>query len=362
MKYIWDKMYVEPTAGGTFYEVLASIRDALPEGSTILRAFELNHVPKGQKISFGGARFGTRVVFESEMEPPNVLALLKSKEIASCTEFQQVFLANDQKFPPRYGDFTPGSRLELMFATVQFSHGRGATTAKQENATRGNQAKDTKNKLNLESNNVGSAIKNLQKHVVESHGVQLFSNAFFYLERDLEGGSGSSGGAYQFHASAEAIVNELLETSRGRWWKDDGASVFTFNATELIDVPEDPRAWYQYQRGFMEAILKPFDEEKGTGGTRAWEARRGVPEYELEDLEYYAKRLSHPSRTPSMTMGSERGFFPGLEETFARDVVLSPWVFSEIVALVQAYMLSHMPRYWAGTTPDVMLLREVREE
>ena len=60
--------------------------------------------------------------------------------------------------------------------------------------------------------------------------------------------------------------------------------------------------------------------------------------------------------------GVRKGFFPGLGGNLCEDVVLSPWVFSEIVALVQAYMLSHMPRYWTGTTPDVMLLREVREE
>ena len=52
MKYIWDKMYLEPTKGGTFFEVLKSIKVALPPGSTILRAFELNHVPQGQNISF----------------------------------------------------------------------------------------------------------------------------------------------------------------------------------------------------------------------------------------------------------------------------------------------------------------------
>jgi hypothetical protein len=359
MKYIWDKMYLEPTNGKTFHDVLASVSSALPNDKTILRAFELNHVPQGQNISFSGARFGIRVVFKSDMEPMPLLKFLEGQTVTGCSSFQQLFSVVDQNFPPRHGDFKPGSRVELMFATIQFSNGRGATTANQEKATRGNQAKDTKNKLNVESDKVGKPIRDIEPY-------QVFSNAFFYLERFLEGGIGSSGGAYQFHASAEAIVNELSKQSKGAWWKESGSSVFTFDASKPLhpndDLTPDPRSWYHYSLDFMKAIRKPFDEVKGTGGTLAWEKRRGVADYDIEDLEYYAERLSHASRSPSMSMGSEHGFAPGLEEIYVKDQILSPWVFSEIVALVQAYMLSQMPRYWAGTQPDVKLLQEIRKE
>jgi hypothetical protein len=363
MKYIWDKMYLEPTNGKTFHDVLASVSSALPNDKTILRAFELNHVPQGQNISFSGARFGIRVVFKSDMEPMPLLKFLEGQTVTGCSSFQQLFSVVDQNFPPRHGDFKPGSRVELMFATIQFSNGRGATTANQEKATRGNQAKDTKNKLNVESDKVGKPIRDLQKYIDKTHGgVQVFSNAFFYLERFLEGGTGASGGAYQFHASAEAIVNELAKQSNGIWWNESESSVFIFEASAFLNSYEDPRSWYQYSPAFMNAIRKPFDEDKETGGTLAWEKRRGVADYDIEDLEYYAERLSHASRSPSMSMGSEHGFAPGLEEIYVKDQILSPWVFSEIVALVQAYMLSQMPRYWAGTQPDVKLLQEIREE
>lgn len=359
MKYIWDKMYLEPTKGGTFFDVLESIKVALPPGSTILRAFELNHVPQGQNISFSGGRFGIRVVFESDVEAQPLLKFLKGQDVAKCSSFQQLFSVIDQNFPPRHGEFKPGSRVGLMFATIQFSNGRGATTANQEKATRGNQAKDTKNKLNVGSDKVGKPIRDIEPY-------RVFSNAFFYLERFLEGGAGSSGGAYQFHASSEAIVDELAKQSKGAWWKESVSSVFTFDASEPLrsndDLTPDPRSWYHYSLDFMKAIRKPFDEDKGTGGTLAWEKRRGVADYDIEDLEYYAERLSHSSRSPLMSMGSEHGFAPGLEEFFVKDQILSPWVFSEIVALVQAYMLSQMPRYWAGTQPDVKLLHEIREE
>lgn len=359
MKYIWDKMYLEPTKGGTFFEVLESIKVALPTGSTILRGFELNHVPQGQNISFSGGRFGIRVVFESDVEAQPLVKFLKGQDVAKCSSFQQLFSVTNQNFPPRHGDFKPGSRVELMFATIQFSNGRGATTANQEKATRGNQAKDTKNKLNVESDKVGKPIRDLESY-------QVFSNAFFYLERFLDGGTSSSGGAYQFHASAETIVNELAKQSKGAWWNESGSSIFTFDASKPLhpngDLTPDPRSWFHYSLDFMKAIRKPFDEDKGTGGTLAWEKRRGVVDYDVEDLEYYAERLSHSSRSPLMSMGSEHGFAPGLEEIYVRDQILSPWVFSEIVALVQAYMLSQMPRYWAGTQPDVKLLHEIREE
>ena len=90
--------------------------------------------------------------------------------------------------------------------------------------------------------------------------------------------------------------------------------------------------------------------------------RRGTPSYELEDLEYYAERLQHSSRSPHVSFSSDQGFIQGLEEVFMQDYVLKPWVLSEVIAVVQAYMLSQMPRYWAGCEPDVEILEEVRSD
>ena len=73
-------------------------------------------------------------------------------------------------------------------------------------------------------------------------------------------------------------------------------------------------------------IQQPFDEDKGAGGTLAWEERRGTPSYELEDLEYYANGFNIHLEV-HVSFSSDQGFIQGLEELFMHHV-LKPWVLS----------------------------------
>lgn len=363
MQFVWDKMFTE--ADKPFGEVAESMTSCLPDGCTPTRRFAINYVPEGQIVSRAGSTFGVRLIFESQMNQIELLTHLQNQQVTHCSKYMKLFVCRDQRFPPRFTDFQTGQSVEMMFATVQFSDGRGAVSAKQGRATRSNQAKDTKNKLDFTSTKVGKPIKDLPGWAggIGEQTTPLFSNAYFYLEKSSDDSAGRSiGAAYQVHTSVASIVGELSSRSKGVWWDDQQGSVFVVDTMKPLHSEVDPRSWHHYSDNFMTSIRQPFDEDKGAGGTLAWEERRGTPSYELEDLEYYAKRLQHPSRSPHVSFGSDQGFIEGLEELFIQDHVLTPWVFSEVIAVVQAYMLSQMPRYWAGCEPDVKILEEVRSE
>ena len=363
MEYVWDKMFTE--ADKPFGEVAESMITSLPGGCTPLRRFAINYVPEGQIVSRAGSTFGVRLIFESQMKQVELLTHLQKQLIEHCSEYMKLFICKDQGFPPRFTDFKSGQSVEMMFATVQFSDGRGAVSAKQGRATKSNQAKDTKNKLDFTSAKVGRPIKELPSwsHGIGDQTTPLFSNAYFYLEKSSDDSAGRSiGAAYQVHASVAPIVSELSSRSKGLWWDEQQGSVFVVDTSTPLESEVDPRSWYHYSEDFMDKIRQPFDEDKGAGGTLAWEDRRGTPSYVLEDLEYYAERLQHSSRSPHVSFSSEQGFIEGLEEMFMQDYVLTPWVLSEVVAVVQAYMVSQMPRYWAGCEPDVKILEEVRSD
>ena len=364
MQFVWDKMFTE-AGNHLFDEVAQSMITSLPDGCTPNRRFAINYVPEGQIVSRSGQTFGVRLIFESQMNQIELLTYLQHQQIQHCSEYMKLFVCRDQRFPPRFTDFQTGKSVAMMFATVQLSDGRGAVSAKQGRATRTNQARDTKNKLDFTSAMVGKHIKELPgwSGGVEEQTTPLFSNAYFYLEKSKDdSASRSIGAAYQVHTSVASIVADLSSLSKGVWWYDQQGSVFVVNTSNPLESVVDPRSWYHYSDKFMASIQQPFDEETGTGGTIAWEKRRGTPSYELEDLEHYAERLKHSSRSPHVSFGIDQGFVEGLEEQFVQDHVLTPWVFSEVVGVVQAYMLSQMPRYWAGCEPDVKILEEVRIE
>ena len=121
MKFVWDKMFTE--ADKPFSEVAESMVTSLPNGCIPVRRFAINYVPEGQIVSRAGSTFGVRLIFESQMKQVELLTHLQNQHIEHCSEYMKLFICKDRVSPIH--DFKAGQSVEMMFATVQFSDGRG---------------------------------------------------------------------------------------------------------------------------------------------------------------------------------------------------------------------------------------------
>jgi len=343
----WDCFFDET---GKAKGVVARMQEIVSGRARVVEVHEANFLLVGQSTSRSGSILGVRLMLECYGDDLEGLSkIIQSSTVEGSTDNFTLWsvdcLSELNLAPlPMYHAEELGER-GVFTLNVEFSDGWGATTAKNVKNARDNQAKDTKNTLDLckEKYNCTDANPFMRNKMLSR---AVTEPGWFLIKKLEEGGlpRKSSGGSYQFSYSLEEVINRLVEASQGTWWSpmSVGESVLRIDCSEELNVPENPLNWFHKKDPLFAA---------GIDSAVVIENRRSKDAGLIDDMQYMHESIVS-SEPPKMSLGRENGAFPGDEDSVVRQV-LRDWVVMEFFHLMHSFLMVRNPQSWMNGRSEI---------
>ena len=234
--------------------------------------------------------------------------------------------------------------------SVEFSDGWGATTAKGVKVARENQAKETKNTLDLCKDKYNSSKAN---PFMSNEALSLsVKEPRWFLVKKLANGevpAKASGGCYQFSYDLRGTIDRLVDASEGTWWKPMtmGDSTLTVDCRDDLGIPENPMKWFHKHEESKSRFEERIGEAVGV------EERRSNDGGLIDDMRYIHKSIVG-CEPPLASLGMEEGAFPGDERDVVRKI-LRDWVVREFFHLMHSFLMIRNPQFWMNGRSEVRI-------
>jgi len=316
-----------------------------------LLTHESNMIMKGQTRSRAGTIGGLRLVFDvgsmDSQSVENIVKDLRNSEVVNADSSGSFFTAWNLPLPLDLDSISELPMMGDIIISTQFTHGFGLTKAKSINTIQQNQAKETKNWLNISD-------RTKNKNYISSELSDCFLQSYWYLVKFAGSDGGASGGAYQLSYSLRDIVDEVTARSKGIWWKpvEEGNEVnprIQFDASQPLENLElDPHCWYLHSPSAEKKREEMCDIEKLQSKDSNF----------IEELEYVTDRMMRPRR-PKRTLTMEDELIAGYEENTVKEVILSAWIRKEFFHNIALFLYTRAPKYWRNGEAEIWLINRM---